>query len=335
MLLLQSNRGRKRKGARIKAQMENRKRAIQRKLEEKNKPPKKWVPPNLRIEKSNIGVTSRRYNEDLLLDLPPDDVYHCEGFKQIAYSLAEAIKFHQETHHPTMYNEPNAVVDAFVELNLRTKKKTKFLSAFTGMLMMPHEFDFKQSRRLVVICKKPEDQEKALNLGASIVGSNDVIKQLKSKNLTSIDFDHILCHSDMLIELAEVRGILKEHFPNKLKGNYGTDIEALMKKFTNSIEYKCVRDDFEPDFGTISVPFGRLNCKEEHLLENLVAVLQKIEGHQPKDAPGEFITRVLIKSKPSSEEFRIRHWDLLENYEDPYAVESENDSNEEMNELRQ
>lgn len=38
---------------------------------------------------------------------------------QPVYSLKEAIEFHRETHHPTMFNEPDAHVNAFIELNMK------------------------------------------------------------------------------------------------------------------------------------------------------------------------------------------------------------------------
>ena len=42
------------------------------------------------------------------------------------YSLKEAIENHRETHHPTMLNKPNAIVNAFIELNMRVKNFNLF-----------------------------------------------------------------------------------------------------------------------------------------------------------------------------------------------------------------
>ncbi|RWS16926.1 39S ribosomal protein L1-like protein [Dinothrombium tinctorium] len=270
---------------------------------------------------SKLGVKTRSYDDKNLLPLPSDDVFHTEGFRQIAYSLEEAIAFHRETHHPTMFNKSNALIEAAVELDMRTKKKTKFVSEFSGILMFPHKFEIKTSRRIVAICKTLEQSDIAIQSGASIAGGSDIIRQIKSKKLTSTDFDHIVCHSDMLVELAEVRGVLRDHFPNKVKGNYGTDMQTLVTKFMESLDYKCTRDDIEPEFGCVESPFGSLDMDTDKLRENLIYFLNKVESHQPKDAPSCFIRRVLLKSKPSLEQFRIRHWDLLDGYEDPTQID--------------
>lgn len=39
------------------------------------------------------------------------------------YTAEEAVKAHQETHHPTMYNLPDALVYAKVEMNMEAVKK--------------------------------------------------------------------------------------------------------------------------------------------------------------------------------------------------------------------
>lgn len=44
-------------------------------------------------------------------------------YRWVVYTVEEAIKAHQETHHPTMYNQPDALVFANVEFNMEGVKK--------------------------------------------------------------------------------------------------------------------------------------------------------------------------------------------------------------------
>lgn len=54
---------------------------------------------------------------------PIDNVYVAKYFKWVVYPFAEAVECHRETHHPEMYNKPNANLYATVELNMQGEKK--------------------------------------------------------------------------------------------------------------------------------------------------------------------------------------------------------------------
>lgn len=61
--------------------------------------------------------------EDIILDDsqrtdPIDNVWIGRFHKWKIYSFEEAVQSHRETHHPTMYNLPNAPIKAFIELDM-------------------------------------------------------------------------------------------------------------------------------------------------------------------------------------------------------------------------
>lgn len=59
---------------------------------------------------------------------PIDDVWISKFHKWKMFSFEEAVQNHRETHHPTIYNLPNATVKAFIELDMQVKrKKNKYL----------------------------------------------------------------------------------------------------------------------------------------------------------------------------------------------------------------
>lgn len=56
---------------------------------------------------------------------PLDNVWIGEFHKWKIYPFEEAIQSHRETHHPTMYNLPNAYINAFIELDMQVIKEKK------------------------------------------------------------------------------------------------------------------------------------------------------------------------------------------------------------------
>lgn len=65
---------------------------------------------------------SRKFDDSLKRD-PIDDVYVAKYYKWIVYPFAEAVQCHKETHHPEMYNKPDANLHVSIELNMQGEKK--------------------------------------------------------------------------------------------------------------------------------------------------------------------------------------------------------------------
>lgn len=264
-----------------------------------------------------IGI--RRFSEKQLWELPKDDVFPTHMFKKIRYTLEDAIQCHRETLHPTTLNKPDALLTCRVELDMRLRKQNKYVSGFDGILTYPNMFEYKRNRRIVAICKSPHDQEIATNAGAIMAGSTDLIKMIKTKTLTKEHFDHIVSHTDMIIPLSEIRGVLKEHFPNKIRGNFGTDMDQLVKKFVEGIDFQCVKDDYEKDYAWVEAIIGRLNMNIEQLQQNLSYFLERVEDFKPKEVPAKdyngLISRVLLRAEGSKEKFVIRFWEHINGYE--------------------
>ncbi|XP_054166743.1 50S ribosomal protein L1-like [Oppia nitens] len=307
-----------RRGKRIAANREKQRLARIKREEAKNAPPKVWSPEKLKIDKSALNVGPRRFSDKHLKDLTSivDNVYVTSLYKQLTYSMTDAIEMYRETHDETGYNETNSMLETTVELDLRTKKKTKFCDAFKGIVSYPNKFEYKANRRIIAICKKDEDKFDAKEAGADVVGGQEIIKMLKKGDLSLSNFDDLVCHGDLLIELADIRGILGSAFPSKLRGNLGFDMKKLVNQFVNGIEYKCTKDEFELDYGWVRVPFGRLNQSNVQLEQNIRHLLSTIEKHKPTTAIVPFITRVLIHSEPSNEEFAVKFWNYIEGYEE-------------------
>jgi hypothetical protein len=271
----------KRKGFRIKKDRENKAKARERKLNLEVK--QEWVPPSLRLDQNILKMGSRRYSDKDKDPIPSDNVFFVEQFKQLSYSFEDAISLHREVLHPTIMNQSNALVKARIELNMRLKKKSRHLPPFFSIYTHPHYYDFSRLRRLVAVCPNEEIAEQARQEGAILAGGADVIKMLKERKFTEIDFDFIICHTDMLIPLADARGVLKDHFPSKQLGNFGGDIPKLVRKFMDGVHYESIRDRFEPEYGWVEQHFGRLDMPIEQLKTNFVALLNEIHKYKPAE----------------------------------------------------
>lgn len=144
----------------------------------------------------------------------------------------------------------------------------------------------------------------AREAGATLAGSEDLIKKITNGELLLAEFQYIIAHPNILPELVTLRGLLKRRFPSTKLETLGTNLTEMVKRFTDGISYKAQKDEFQSDFGKISICIGPLNMDSQHLEENLIAILQDVNAVRPK-REGKFITRVLLKCPPARELLKI------------------------------
>lgn len=99
-------------------------------------------------------VFTDKHIDDSWKRLPIDNVYIGRYFQWRTYTVAEAIDCHRETHHPSMYDVPNAPVNVSIELNMQGDKPTRFVSNFQKLVMIDHPFDHGEERQIVVFAKE-------------------------------------------------------------------------------------------------------------------------------------------------------------------------------------
>uniref|UniRef100_A0A1B6FXW7 39S ribosomal protein L1, mitochondrial n=1 Tax=Cuerna arida TaxID=1464854 RepID=A0A1B6FXW7_9HEMI len=264
-----------------------------------------WIPHNLRKKDVEELSGVKRSNEHLK-QTATDDVWVTSGYAWRIFDFKEAVECHRETHHPTIYNVPDAQINLFIELDMTTAKPTKFVEKFRRMAILPHvyEQDGLQERSILVFCKTPEQKEAAKAAGANLVGGTEIIKDIEKGKIVLPDFRFILAHPTILPEMVTIRGLLKKKFPNVKSGTLGPNLDELVTRFKNGVEYSCVRDEKDLSYGWINTSVGRLNMDTLKLEENFQALLKDIIDEKPK-RPGPFITRVVMTSLPSVEKFKI------------------------------
>nr|CAG4640970.1 EOG090X089S [Eulimnadia texana] len=302
------------------------------KVEEKKE---EFVPYQIRKAMMNIPTRSKRVDESTRPEAI-DNVYCFSFFKSRVYPFAEAIDCLRESNHPTVYNNPDGIVYADLELDLSLDKKNRYVDSFTRVLLLPHVFSLGSPKRVLAFCKTQDTEEAALGAGATQVGGLDFIKRIQVGETSVNDYDYIVAHSSMANEITPLRGLLKKKYPNPKNGSVGADIGKIVERFAKGIEFSSNKDMHELDYATVEVPIGRLSMPTEHLEANLDVILKDI--HQLKTRGTKpMITHCVIKSSPTREKLRIDHEIYVgkpqtQHKNQPVAEEKDEDETEEADE---
>lgn len=216
------------------------------------------------------------------------------------YSFEEAIECHRQTHHPTMYNIPNADVEVFIELKQNGKKKSG--EGLSKVFYIPNKFTENVDKSIVAFTKNTEILPSYVTANI-ICGGRDLIKQFESGTYKVNNYDYIISDRDILNELLIIRGLLKKQFPSVKSGTLGNDIQYLIEKFKYGAN--CLTQSYsdgENHFLLSKICIGRLNMEVNHLEENFSSILEQI---QSQVLPKYMISRVRMLSPPSTEKFKI------------------------------
>lgn len=295
-----------RKGTRAKA--EAKKRASKKEVVKKE-----YIPLKKRLELKMTGGRSPRRIEDHL-KYATDDVWFTKYYRWKIYSLREAIAMHRETHHETQLDVPDSYVNAHIELSMSLSKKNRYLDSFTDVVKLPHVFDSQQERNLLVISRNEETINYARQAGVGLAVGPEIIKMAQNGEVNMIEFNYIVSDLDFLPELVAIRGLMKRHFPNPKTGTAGNDLLPIIDRFMQGIEYKTNKNKYHEDYATIEVPFGRLSMTDDQLEDNLSVLLREIEAKKQKQRKtDDLISLVVLRSPPSSEQFKIDHLEYIEN----------------------
>ncbi|XP_068622620.1 large ribosomal subunit protein uL1 [Battus philenor] len=263
-----------------------------------------FIPHNQRKKDSATKTVTNKHMDDTYKRVSNDNVFPMRYYRWVVYTAEDAVRAHQETHHPTMYNLPDALVYARVEMNMEAIKKNRYLESFTRLTLLPHSFPRDEERTILAFCKGPELIKKALEAGATTAGANEIVKKILDGEIKLGDYDFVIAHPNMITEMVPIRGLMKRRFPNIRNGTLDPNICDLVKKFAAGIQYRVLKDEQQENFGSVQVPVGRLNMDVKHVAENIDFLLKDIQSARPK-RDGLFITRCVIVSPPSTERLKI------------------------------
>ena len=144
--------------------------------------------------------------------------------------------------------------------------------------------------KVAVLC---DDANKALaqKAGADLVGSDDLIEEIKSGKL---NFEKLICTPKMMISLSKLGKILgpKGLMPNPKLGTVTDNIEEAVKSAkAGQVEIKNDKD------GNIGVSIGKKSFSDEKILNNFNAIIETLEKEKGNNSfKGEMIKSIYLTS---------------------------------------
>lgn len=83
-----------------------------------------------------------------------DDAYPGRYYRWPLLSVSDAIQFHKENLHPTMWNSLDSPLNISVEMNMLGDKPTKLVSNFQKLAVIKHPFSHGQERTILAFAKE-------------------------------------------------------------------------------------------------------------------------------------------------------------------------------------
>ncbi|CAD5123794.1 DgyrCDS12105 [Dimorphilus gyrociliatus] len=236
--------------------------------------------------------------------LPTDNVWLHKFYATPIYSLSESIDNHRQMMQLSMFDMPKAFVYLEADLDLRTKKKTRFLSGVKGTILLPKRFDTGIKKRIIAFCKSAEDKEIALKYGATFFGSTNVIAGIEKGEIRYEDFDHIVCAADTLTDISPIRKFLKEHYPTQKANTLGSDLEGMLLLYKYGYTYES--NKLNEANGKVTVPIGTLDMSVEDLQINLQHYIDTFESQRTsRSSNWRFVKNSYVTCPPSVEKFKL------------------------------
>jgi len=143
--------------------------------------------------------------------------------------------------------------------------------------------------RVAVFCKD-DKVEAAKSAGADLVGSAELIDQIKAGK---IDFDICIATPDMMAVIGQVAKILgpKGLMPNPKLGTVTPDVATAVKNAkSGQVEFRVEKA------GIIHAGIGKLSFANDDLLSNLKALTDAVIKAKPAGAKGTYMKQIFLSS---------------------------------------
>ena len=196
------------------------------------------------------------------------------------YEPIDAIKILRENS----YAKFEETLEVAINLGIDSNKTDQNIR---GVVNLPNGTGKKVN---VAVLSKSDKQKEANDAGADIVGENDLIESISAGK---INFDVIIATPDMMPSVGKIAKILgpKGLMPNPKLGTVTQDIKtAVQNAKSGQVQYK------NDKAGIVHAGIGKMNFKDDDLLENLKTFFTTVVKSKPDTVKGSFIKKVTIAS---------------------------------------
>ena len=175
-------------------------------------------------------------------------------------------------------------VEVSIRLGVDTRKADQNVR---GSISLPHGTG--KSVRVAVFAEGAKAQE-ALDAGADIVGSDDLVAQVQAGEL---NFDAAIATPNMMGKVGRLGRILGPRglMPNPKLGTVTMDVAKMVQELkAGRVEYRADR------YGICHVPLGKTSFPVEKLAENYGVLLTELLRVRPSSAKGRYVKSVVVSS---------------------------------------
>jgi large subunit ribosomal protein L1 len=175
-------------------------------------------------------------------------------------------------------------VDAAIRLGVNPAHADQMVR---GSVVLPHGLG--KSIRVLVFAKGEKEKE-ALEAGADVVGSDDIVEKIKGGWL---DFDRVIATPDMMGSVGKLGKILGPRglMPNPKVGTVTFDVgKAVQELKAGKVEFRVEKA------GIVHCPIGKASFGAEKLTENFLALLEMVIKLKPASSKGLYIRSVSLST---------------------------------------
>jgi len=196
------------------------------------------------------------------------------------YSLEDAISIIKKNSF-TKFDE---TLDVAINLGVDARHSDQMVR---GVVSLPAGIG--KDVRVAVVCKEEKEKD-AKDAGADLVGSSELIDEIKSGK---IDFDVCIATPDMMGVVGQVARVLgpKGLMPNPKLGTVSADIASAVKKAKDGqVEYRVEKA------GIVHAGLGKVSFTEGDLLKNTQVFLNSVIKAKPSGVKGAYLKKVSLSS---------------------------------------
>lgn len=198
-----------------------------------------------------------------------------------SYSVEEAIKLAKATSKTKF----DANIELHAKLGIDTKKGDQQVRT---TLTYPKTFG---KTRVIAAFVSTENEKKAKDAGADIVGGEELIKKIIQTK--KVDFDIAIATPDMMKVLAPAARILGPRglMPSPKNNTVTPNIAGVISEFKKGkIEFK------NDSGGNVHLVMGKVSFEDKDLIENFYAAMDVIKKAKPSSSKGTYIKNVSVSS---------------------------------------
>jgi large subunit ribosomal protein L1 len=196
------------------------------------------------------------------------------------YTLKEAVALLVETKRAKF----DETVDAAIRLGVNPQHADQMVR---GSVVLPNGLG--KAVRVLVFAKGEKEKE-ALDAGADIVGSDDLVEKIKGGWL---DFDRVVATPDMMGSVGKLGKVLGPRglMPNPKVGTVTFDVgKAVNELKAGKVEFRVEKA------GIVHSPVGKASFGADKLSENIVALVEAIIKLKPASSKGTYLKGMSVST---------------------------------------